>query len=114
MINVLTAGEPLGLQANLTSDERIEVSPHYPPCMMSCTAPAQQIQHRTARKFSVRFRPAHQPLDRVYGGSNAPSAARSACCGSSWRDRQVAERLLEQHRLHVSELRYSDFTWHLV
>ncbi len=26
----------------------------------------------------------------------------------SWRDRQVAERLLDQHRLHVSELRYSD------
>jgi len=40
MINVLTADEPLGLQANLASDERIEVSPHYPPCMMSCTAPA--------------------------------------------------------------------------
>ena len=26
----------------------------------------------------------------------------------------MAERLLEQRRLHVSELHYSDFTWHLV
>jgi len=115
MINVLTADEPLGLQANLTSDERIKVSPHYPPCMMSCTAPAgatdtasdcAEVQ-RAFPPCTSAFRSGLRRLQRAQRGS----------VGVLWvvmEGRQVAERLLERHRLHVSELHYSDFTWHLV
>jgi len=80
--------EPRGLQASLTSDEQIEVSPHYQPCMMSCTAlRAHQTQRRTVSTAREQARGVgssacvsamHISFQAgSHGGSKPPSAARS-------------------------------------
>jgi len=110
MINVLTADEPLGLQANLTSDERIEVSPHYPPCMMSCTAPAgatdtasdcAEVQ-RAFPPCTSAFRSGLRRLQRAERGSvgvlwvvmeGSPGGRAAAGAASSARQRTAPLRL---------------------
>ncbi len=110
MIRVLTADEPLGLQANLTSDERIEVSPHYPPCMMSCTAPAgatdtasdcAEVQ-RAFPPCTSAFRSGPRRLQRAERGSvgmlwvvmkGSPGGRAAAGAASSARQRTALLRL---------------------
>jgi len=110
MIRVLTADEPLGLQANLTSDEQIEVSPHYPPCMMSCTAPAgatdtasdcAEVQ-RAFPPCTSAFRSGPRRLQRAERGSvgmlwvvmeGSPGGRAAAGAASSARQRTALLRL---------------------
>ena len=110
MIRVLTADEPLGLQANLTSDERIEVSPHYPPCTMSCTAPAgatdtasdcAEVQ-RAFPPCTSAFRTSLRRLQRAERGSvgvlwvvmkGSPGGRAAAGAASSARQRTALLRL---------------------